>query len=215
MYINPAFRMSPADTLAFLRERGFGILVLPTNSGAPTAVHVPFLASEQTGNKLRLELHVARANPIHFLIGPDGTPALFICQGPDAYISPDWYGVPNQVPTWTYVAAHLSGTVRLLPKSDYLAHVDRLSAEFENRLLPKKPWTSSKMDETRRQAMLSAIVGLEFVADTVEAMRKLIQHKGETEHRGAIAGLSGQPDEDSHAIAALMQQTFESKFSKS
>jgi transcriptional regulator len=62
---------------------------------------------------VRVELHVARANPIHELTAPAGRPALLTCTGPDAYISPNWYGVPNQVPTWTYTAVHLTGTAHI------------------------------------------------------------------------------------------------------
>ena len=29
--------------------------------------------------------------------------------GADAYVSPDWYVSPDQVPTWLYQAVHLTG----------------------------------------------------------------------------------------------------------
>src|SRR5208282_4474040 len=126
-----------------------------------------------------------------------------ICQGPDAYISPDWYGVPNQVPTWTYTSVHLTGTARVLPEADNLRHVDRLAAYFEERLLPKKPWSSAKMDEGRRAAMLTATVSIALDVEAIEAQNKLIQHKGEAEHRGAIAGLRARNEDGSSAIADL------------
>jgi transcriptional regulator len=34
--------------------------------------------------------------------------------GPHAYISPTWYGTPNQVPTWNYVSIEARGRVQLL-----------------------------------------------------------------------------------------------------
>ena len=46
-------------------------------------------------------------------------PAVLAVIGPDGYISPDWYGtheqVPDQVPTWNYIAVHLRGILHPLP----------------------------------------------------------------------------------------------------
>jgi transcriptional regulator len=167
--------------------------------------------NEKADGKLWIELHVARANNIHTFVG-GGCKALLICQGPDAYISPDWYGVPNQVPTWTYTSVHLKGTARIRAETDHLEHVEQLSAFFENRLSPKKPWSPSKLDRARREAMLRAIVGITMNVEIVEAQRKLIQHKGEIEHRGAIAGLRAKGDSGSRAIADLIEVTAVKKF---
>jgi len=212
MYLHPAFRIDTEEALPLLRERAFGLFVVPT-ADAPFGVHVPFLVEETEDGPLRLSLHVARANPIHTEIG-DGCKALLACQGPDAYISPDWYGIDDQVPTWTYAAVHVKGTARVRAQEDNLGHVDRLSAVFESRLAPKKPWTSDKMDAKKRAMMMKAIVAIDLEVETIEAQKKLIQHKGETEHDGAIAGLKARGDEGSVAIAEMMQQTADRKFTK-
>jgi transcriptional regulator len=204
VYTHPAFRIDKAAALALLRERAFGVFIVPTEE-APFAVHVPFLVDVGDDGALRVELHVARANPIHTFIG-GGCKALLVCQGPDAYLSPDWYGVTNQVPTWTYTAIHLKGTARVLPEGHNLQHVDRLSGFFEKRLLPKKPWSSSKMDEAKRSAMVRAIVSIAIDVESVDAQMKLIQHKGETEHRGAINGLRERGTCRDQEVASLMEQ---------
>jgi len=208
MYMHPAHRIDENGALAVLRARGFGTLVV-ADAEHPVAVHVPFLVQPTDGGGLRLEMHVARANSIHEMVEAQGKPALLICQGPDAYISPDWYGVPNQVPTWTYVAVHLSGVLRKLSESEGPGHVDRLSAAFEGRLAPKVPWTAGKMEAKRLEAMMRAIVMLDLVvpANGIAAQRKLIQHKGDVEHRGAIAGLRARVDAGSVEIAGLMEET--------
>jgi transcriptional regulator len=210
MYVHPAFKIETAEALALLRDRAFGLFVVPTPEG-PFGAHVPFLVNERANGRLWVELHVSRANNIHSLI--DGNcKALLICQGPDAYISPDWYGSPNQVPTWTYGSVHLKGAARIRPEAEHLEHVERLSAFFENRLLPKKPWSSSKLDRARRDAMLKAIVAITMDVETVEAQKKLIQHKDEAVHRGAIAGLRSKGDSGSRAIADLIEETAAKKF---
>jgi transcriptional regulator len=212
MYVHTAFKMDEAEAIALLRQRGFGLLVLSTPE-APIAAHVPFLVTQFADGRMQIELHVARANSLHGHIG-SGCKALLVCQGPDAFISPDWYGIPNQVPTWTYLAVHVTGTAKVLPAAANLAHVDRLSAEFEERLAPKKPWSSGKMDETRRSALLSAIVSIAIDFERIEGQKKLIQHKGQTEHRGAIAGLQARGDAGSLAIADLMQEAADRKFGR-
>ena len=210
MYLHPAFKISADEALPILQERAFGLFVVPT-SKAPFGVHVPFLVSETEAGTLRVELHVARANPIHEEIG-DECQALLACQGPDAYISPDWYGIDDQVPTWTYVSVHLKGIARVRPMENNLDHVDRLVDIFEERLTPKTPWTSAKMDARKRDMMMRAIVSIDLEVETIEAQKKLIQHKGKTEHDGAIAGLRARPDQGSQQIADLMQQTTNEKF---
>jgi len=53
--------------------------------------------------------HVARNNPLAKLA--DGKSQwLMAVTGADAYVSPDWYVSPDQVPTWLYQAVHLTGT---------------------------------------------------------------------------------------------------------
>lgn len=205
MYVHPAFAAPRDRALQLLRDRAFGAFVLPTGA-APMAVHVPFLTYENADGSLRIELHVARANPIHSLVG-EGCPALLMCTGPDAYISPDWYDAPNEVTTWTYTAAHLTGTARLMPQSENHAHVDRMVAFFEAQMPGKSPWTTARVEPHRVAAMMQAIVGIELHVDNLEAQLKLIQHKDAHRHRGAIAGLRAQPDANSHAIAELMEET--------
>jgi transcriptional regulator len=209
MYVRPVFEMDHEEALKLLRERAFGLLAVPTG-GAPAAVHVPFLVTEMPGDGIRIECHIARANPLHSHIG-SGCKALLVCSGPDAYISPDWYGTSNQVPTWTYAAVHVTGTARILAESNLLGHVDRLSAQFEARLAPKKPWTSAKMDEARRAAMLRAIVGIAIDVEEIAGSKKLVQHKSEAEQAGAIEGLRARGDPASQAIATLMEEARQPK----
>ncbi len=201
LYVPPAFAIGPEASAALLAERGFGTLVV-FDGGKPIAAHVPFLflPSETQGT---VELHVARANPIHQAI-PANPRVLLTCMGPDGYISPDWYVSENQVPTWNYVAVHVTGEARLMDKNALRSHVDRLSAQFEGRLA-KKPWTSDKMDPRRLDAMLNAIVGIAVKVETVEGSWKLGQHKTRDDQDGAVAGLRALGEPRSEALADLME----------
>lgn len=202
MYLHPAFKIDTAEALPMLRQRAFGLLVVPA-SDAPFGVHVPFLVEERPGDELRIALHVARANPIHIHVG-DGCKALLACTGPDAYVSPDWYGSEDQVPSWLYTAVHVSGTARVVAPESHLDHVEFLARQFETRLAPKAPWTSEKMTAVKRAKMLQAIVAITIDIEAIHAQKKLIQHKSEAEQRGAAAGLRSRGDRASEEIADLI-----------
>ena len=202
MHPNPAFRSTPMeDNLAFARARGFGILSVNGAEG-PLAAHVPFMISEDASFA---ELHLARSNPIVRACAA-GLPALITISGPDAYISPDWYGAGDQVPTWNYIAVHLRGVLSSLPESALHPHVDALSAEHENRLLPKTPWKSDKMSEGVMPRMMRMILPFRFDIASVDGTWKLNQNKTPEVRASAADHLEQQADMGSQAIAALMRR---------
>ncbi|RGP37347.1 FMN-binding negative transcriptional regulator [Pseudotabrizicola alkalilacus] len=196
MHPNPTFRTTEhAAILAFARAQGFGMLTLNGPEG-PLAAHVPFVLSE---GGAALDLHLARSNPIARAALPG--PALLAVQGPDAYISPDWYGphsqVPDQVPTWNYIAVHLRGTLHPLPPEALEPHLDAISAEQEARLLPKKPWTSTKMSDDAMPRMMRMILPFRLQISDLQGTWKLNQNKSPEVRARAAAALrqrGGQSD---------------------
>lgn len=174
MHPNPIFRKTPADrTLAFVRAQSFGAVTINSDP-SPLMAHVPFVVSED-GKTLRL--HFVRSNPIARALRDGPLPALIAVQGPHGYVSPDWYQIDNQVPTWNYVAAHLRGSLSLLPDDALTEVLDTLSEQFETRLLPKTPWTMAKMDPGIRDKMMRQIVPAELAVETVDSTWKLGQNK--------------------------------------
>ncbi len=205
MHPNPAFRATPLeDNLAFARARSFGILSVNGAEG-PLAAHVPFLLSPDASFA---ELHLARSNPIARACTA-GIPALIMVSGPDAYISPDWYGADDQVPTWNYIAVHLRGVLSPLSEAALHPHVDALSAEHENRLLPKTPWVSDKMSDGAMPRMLRMILPFRFEMASVDGTWKLNQNKTPEVRASAAGHLAQQADMGSQAIAALMRHDLE------
>src|SRR5215472_1606526 len=59
---------------------------------------------DAAGQVARLIGHFPRANPQVDALRRDGR-ALVLFQGPDAYVSPSWFGDRAQAPTWNYAAA--------------------------------------------------------------------------------------------------------------
>ena len=204
MHPNPAFRQDPRETnLAFARARGFGILSINGPDG-PLAAHVPFLLNDDASFA---EMHLARSNPIARAALP--VPALLAVSGPDTYISPDWYGpheqVPDQVPTWNYVAVHLRGILEPLPEDALRPHVDALSAEHESRIVGKRPWTSAKMSDGAMPRMMRMILPFRFRVTSVEGTWKLSQNKT-PEIRARTAEALSQGRAAAQEIAALIRR---------
>lgn len=203
MHPNPAFRQEPPDrNRSFARARGFGILSVNGPEG-PLAAHVPFLLNDDASHA---DLHLARSNAIARAGLP--APALLAVSGPDAYISPDWYGphdqVPDQVPTWNYVAVHLRGLLEPLPDEALRPHVDALSAEHEARIAGKTPWTSAKMTKGAMPRMMRMILPFRLRIASVEGTWKLNQNKS-PEIRARAASALSRGTASAQEIAALIR----------
>lgn len=198
MHPNPAFRrVDAAQSLALVRARSFGILVAQGAEG-PLASHIPFMLSEDGSF---VEFHLVRNSAMARAIA-NAAPVRLIVDGPEGYISPDWYGVADQVPTWNYVAVHLVGEARLSDEGGFRDLLDRLSAHFEARLLPKKPWTSDKMTDGVMERMMRGIVPCVMQVSDLQSTWKLGQNKTEDARVGAAQGLEGQGNA---ALANLMR----------
>lgn len=204
MYTPPMFKADRAASLKFAETRGFG-LICAFDGHKPIASSLPFYLSYADDGTPRVAFHVARHNPLARLAG--GTSSwLLAVTGVDAYVSADDYVSSDQVPTWLYQAVHLSGPVRVLTDDELTVQVNTLSAKFEERLLPKQPWTSAKMTAGRFEAMKKAILGLLMTVEEVEGSFKLNQHKTDADYRAVSAALGSRPDADARQIAQLMRE---------
>ena len=201
MHPNPAFRQTPADrNRAFARDRAFGILALNGPDG-PLLTHVPFLLSDDGATA---DLHLVRSNPVaRALTTPQ--PAVIAVSGPDGYVSPDWYGIADQVPTWNYIAVHLRGTLSLLPDTDMRAMLDRQSDHFEAQLAPKPLWRTSKMPSETLDRMMRQIVPARLTVTAIDGTWKLNQNKPDAARLAAARHMAGRHiGQDTATLAALM-----------
>jgi transcriptional regulator len=196
------FKPDRAASLAFVETRGFGT-VCAWDGARPIASSLPFCLNYADDGTPQAAFHVARQNPLARFA--DGTSSwLLSVTGADAYVSPDWYASPDQVPTWLYQAVHLTGTVRKLPDGELGPHLDALSAKFESWLAAKPPWTPAKMTAGRLEALKKAIVGLVMTVEEIEGSFKLNQHKSDVDHVAIASALAQRDDEAAQAIATQM-----------
>lgn len=167
MHPNAAFRMDEDAARAFVADEGFGMLFVSTPAG-PRVAQVPVVSD--AGGTLRF--HVARGNAVTPHL--DGATALFVVQGPHAYIPPRWYDAgPDEVPTWNYVAVEVEGTVRALDRDGLRDQIDALTATFET----EPGWSMDQMSPKKAEAMMNAILAFELVPIAWRGTAKLNQNK--------------------------------------
>jgi len=189
MHPNPAFGWDDAgEILDFVAERGFAHVFTSTAEGLFVA-HVPVLVRDGS-----IWFHVAKRNRIAGQVA--GQRVLISVAGRDAYQSANWYVSDNQVPTWHYEAAEIEGQARQLSADELVELLDRLSDLMEARHSPDRPWTRTKMDEGKFEAMTRAIVGFAVDPDAVRGTRKFNQHKGEGDLAATIEGQRGAGRQD-------------------
>ncbi|MEM8792985.1 MAG: FMN-binding negative transcriptional regulator [Pseudomonadota bacterium] len=201
MHPNPAFRRTEIDTaLTFAEGRGFGILTSAVG-GEVLAAHVPFIFG--AGG---IEAHLVRSNPLARALRDGALQTKLIVSGPDAYVSPDWYGEEDKVPTWNYIAVHLTGELRLADPDTLLSHLERLSERFETEL-PKPVWTHHKMTPGVMDKMMRQILPVSMSIAGVESTFKLNQNRSAEARSGAAAVIAagGTPGMETRALAGLMQ----------
>lgn len=173
MHPNQVFHTkTAADNLAFARARSFGMLCVD----GPLVSHIPFLLSVDGAEA---GLHLVRSNPIARRLSEGDLSARLVVSGADGYVSPDWYGAADQVPTWNYVAVHLWGRLEMRPADELRDLIDAQSAAFEARLAPKPPWTSGKMTQAVMDKMMRQIVPCRLHVAGIDGTWKLNQNKPE------------------------------------
>ena len=194
----PAFRVEDREALlAFVRAHPF-VTIAAAVGGRPFTAQAPVVIRQLGDGEVALDFHLARANALSpFII--QTFRAVALATGPDAYVSPDWYKSPDQVPTWNYVSVEAEGSVAVLDEAELIALLDDLSAQEEARLSPKPPWTRDKMSPGRFEALLGGIIGGRLFVDRLEGTFKLSQNRGAADRAGVIAALGDHP------IAGLMR----------
>lgn len=202
MHPNPIFHdADDARNVAFARERGFGVLAVQ-GADAPMLSHIPFLLSEDGAVA---DLHLVRSNPIVRAL-KEPIPVTLAVSGGDTYVSPDWYEIADQVPTWNYVAVHLTGVLERRPQEELLALLDRQSAFYEDRLLPKPPWKTGKMTPDALDKMMRMIVPCRIRVSGVDGTWKLGQNKPDAVRDAAAGQIEAFGfGSEAHVIAAMMR----------
>jgi transcriptional regulator len=134
--------------------------------------------------------------------------ALAIFQGPEAYVSPNWYPSKREhgkvVPTWNYAVVHAQGPLRFIQDTQWLHDfVARLADIHEAG--QDVPWKLSDAPADYTEQMLKAIVGFEMPVSRIAGKWKVSQNRPAADREGVVAGLAARHGSDSRAMAELVR----------
>ncbi len=194
MFVPPKFKQSESTRIfELMRDNPFALLCVAHEDGVE-AGHVPVHTKHDENGDITLGFHLSRNNPLVKML--DGSrEALIVFTGPNAYISPDWYGTENQVPTWNYAVVQARGKPVVMPDAQLMVLLDELSAQGENELAPKPAWTTEKMDASLYDGMRTAITGYAMKPESVTGKWKMNQNRkpGEREQVKKALAATGNP----------------------
>jgi transcriptional regulator len=206
MYQPDHFRVDELPQMhALMRARPFAALVSAGAAGL-YGTHLPTVLKDE-GTFGTIECHLARGNP-HWKDLAAGGEAMMIFQGPEAYITPNWYPSKAQtqkvVPTWNYAVVHAYGVPAVMQDRDWLRrHVGELTAQQEKR--EARPWAVTDAPESYIDVMLRGIVGFRFAITRLEGKWKMSQNREMKDRAGVVQGLEERAEGDDREVAELVQ----------
>jgi transcriptional regulator len=195
---------------ALMRGRPFASLVSAGAKGL-FASHLPTVLKDE-GRYGVIECHLARANP-HCSDLAEAAEALMIFQGPEAYVTPNWYPSKVQhgkvVPTWNFAAVHAYGRPEVMQERDWLLrHVTELTAQQESG--EARPWLLSDAPPAFIEVMLRGIVGFRFPIARLEGKWKMSQNREMQDRAAVVTGLRERGEGEDLAVADEVAQRIES-----
>jgi transcriptional regulator len=180
----------------------FGLLI-STGAEGILANGLPFLLQRGSGDKGRLQAHIARANPQW--AGLDGQEVLVVFQGPLTYVTPGFYETKREtgkvVPTWNYAMVQARGVARVQADTAWLdTQIAALTDRHE--ATQAEPWEVSDAPRPYIEAQLRGIVGIEIDIRELEGKWKVSQNRPEGDRLGVAQGLAEAHPE----MAALVRR---------
>jgi transcriptional regulator len=203
MYATAFNRVSDMDEVRrMVATVGAAELITIGSDGYPQATLLPIIWSGAV-----VTTHMARPNP-HWTQIADNAPALLVCSGPQAYISPSWYSSKREhgkvVPTWNYTSVHLRGAATVHDDPEWLrSQVTALTGLHEHDR--HEPWHVTDAPSRFVEGQLRGIVGIEIRVERVEGKAKLSQNRSAEDQRGVIDGLGGEADQGAAGVADAMR----------
>ena len=205
MYIPSKFNQKEQSQLkSIIRDYPFATLITHSTSGIE-ATHLPVVLTNIDGNDV-IQAHIAKANQI-WKSTEESSKALLIFNGPNCYISPNYYPTKKEsgkaVPTWNYVVVHVKGRISFIHDEKWIYNmIESLTNIHESN--QETPWSMADAPDTYIKKMLPAVVGIEISIDSIKGQWKLSQNQPEINKFGVVKGLLGHEDEVSNLVKDQM-----------
>lgn len=204
MYVPKHFEQNDPEVLRrVIEDYPLAALIANPASGL-CANHIPLRLVKAASGESFLQGHIAKSND---LWSQKVTEALAVFQGADTYISPSFYPTKKEhgkvVPTWNYVAVHVSGQIRFIDNLSWkMSFLESLTDEHESG--QDEPWAISDAPATYTERMMEHIVGLEISVDRMLGKWKLSQNRSEQDKKGVLDGLAKTSDAKAIEMASVM-----------
>jgi transcriptional regulator len=192
---------------ALIRAQPLGLLISNGPDGLE-ANSIPFLLDAARGPFGTLRAHMARANK-QWRALQEAAEALVVFQGPDRYISPNWYATKREtgkvVPTWNYVMVQAAGRPRVIEDPDWLrAQIGELTRTHEG--ARPAPWAVSDAPEDFIAMQVKAIVGLEIEISRIAGKWKVSQNRPAADREGVVQGLNAEGEQMALDMAEIVRR---------
>jgi len=204
MYIPEHFRESRPEVLhQLIRDNPLGILVTQQNA-LLDADHLPFELDAGAG---LLRAHVARANPVWKEL-EQGAPFMLQFQGPEAYISPNWYEGKQKagkvVPTWNYAVVHAHCSLHAIHDPEQVRQlVTQLTDQHE--ASQAHPWRVADAPTDYTDKLLANIVGIELRVHRMQGKWKVSQNQSGQNQQSVVQGLLSEGADAQTQMASLVK----------
>ncbi|WP_300627415.1 FMN-binding negative transcriptional regulator [Pseudomonas sp.] len=208
MYTPRAFALDELPDIQQLIQHTRLAQLVTTGENGLHASHLPLLLNPDEGPSGTLYGHMAKANP-QWRDLQNGSEALVIFAGAEAYISPSFYPVKAEhgkvVPTWNYIAVHAYGKAEVFTDAQRLLEVvSALTDRHESNRA--QPWRVSDAPADYIEGMLKAIVGFALPIERLVGKRKLSQNRSAADIAGVREGLATSNDVRDQTLARLIPQ---------
>jgi transcriptional regulator len=199
---NPSFTLTErAEIERIIRENPWGTFVSNASTGL-VASHYPVILDD-TREELSIVSHVGRPDEQLHELGEHEL--LVIFQGPHGYISSSWYDADPAVPTWNFVAVHLSGVPELLSPEENLQVLEKLVDHFERELPEPRQMRGTLEDERYAERISSGTVGVRLTPTKIVAKQKMSQNRPDHIVDSIMTELGGGSPYASPALLREMQ----------
>lgn len=201
---NPSFTLADVAEMRRVIQQNPWATIVSDGADGQVASHYVMMLDEDRDD-LTIVGHVGR--PDDLIHGMGERELLVVFQGPHGYVSPGWYGPDTKaVPTWNYVAVHLSGVPEVLSDEENLRVLDRLVERFEAAMPDPRLMWERPNDEAFVRRLATGTVGFRLTPLRVVAKRKLSQNKDAVTVERIIAELQGDGGYANPALAAEMRR---------
>jgi transcriptional regulator len=203
MYSPSHFAETRNDVLhGLMRDCPLAMLVTCSVRGVEADL-LPLLLRPELGEFGELHGHVARANSL-WRDHPEDVDVLAVFQGPQAYVSPNWYPTKREhgkaVPTWNYITVQARGRLQIVDEPTWKRDLlDTLTATHESS--QASPWQISEAPPDYIEKMLNAIVGIRLVITELNGKWKVSQNQPAANRAGVIEALSAVATDNTRDMA--------------